>query len=142
MRTGAPSRWPAHCRVFARMKQHRKPLLLAEVAALGCIAEQTAGRVLRELRECGLVHISKWKRSLDVGGAPLAMWKIGQGQDAPKPEPLGHRACNLRYWHKRKARVVETHGEEVWARMRVCRNQGGADRIVSGGKTIYQRGAA
>lgn len=142
MKTGAPSRWPSHCRVYARMKDQRKSLLLAEVAGLSCIAEQTAGRVMRDLRECGLVHISKWKRSLDVGGQPLAMWKFGWGQDAQKPEPLGHKACNLRYWHKRKARVIQEHGEEVWARIRICRKQGGADKIVRSGQTVYERGPA
>jgi hypothetical protein len=135
--------FPSHCRIYRILASAAKPMLLAEITKLGCCDEHTAGRALNDLRSCGLVHICKWKRKGgDVGGAPLAMWQFGQAIDAPRPAALDLKACKRRHYHKRKDRIIQQFGDEVWNRIRVSRSQGGADKLVVDGKTVYQRGAA
>jgi hypothetical protein len=137
MRTGAPSRWPAHCRIYRVLREAKKPKTMTEVASLACVADQTAGRALKDLRALGLAHVADWQRSI---GYPAALWAFGFGVDTPRPDAEPVRAVRLRHYHKKKAEVIEQFGMEVWKRMRVSRNNGGADVISTmDDGVIYRR---
>lgn len=137
---GAPSRWPAHCRIYRVLRESKKQLVLLDIAKLACVADQTAGRALIELRSLGLAHIAKWRRTEgNTGGAPAAMWVYGYGVDAPKPTAYDEKTCKLRHYHKKKEKVIDRFGHDIWKRMRLSRREGGADVISKDGYVIYRR---
>lgn len=54
--------------------------------------------VVKKLHTERLIHIDSWKRSYGTKGAMGPRWKLGPGEDAPKPKN-DRAADNRRYWH-------------------------------------------
>lgn len=137
MRTGAPSRWPGHCRIYAVLKASRKPLSVAEIAGSVYLAEQSVSRILKDLRSMGLCHVKSRRRST---GWSLALWSYGYGIDAPPLEPIPQSTHRLAHYHRRKERIIEQFGIDIWKRINRSRTLGGAELLVVDGKRIYERG--
>lgn len=100
-------------------------------------SESTIRLLVRLMRAAGVVHVSRWISSLDRGGHPSMVVAFGPGKDARKPKPLT-RAENWMRWATKKRKQF---GAEAANRMINSRQNGGADRVVLDGKTVYVRGA-
>lgn len=100
--------------------------------ALG-MHETYASRLARNMRKEGLVHVDRW---ILRTGQHIPVYAIGAGKDAPYPKPK----TKLQIQRDRKRRLEAQYGFEIANRIRATRREGGAERIVIDGKTVYQRG--
>ena len=139
---GAPSRWPSHCRIYRLLRDSATPLDVQSIAAQAFCAIHTAHHAITDLRAMGLIHIRSWRRTVGGnGGHPAALWAFGYGKDKPKPKAFTMPECRIRHYHKRKNEIIDKHGLAVWRRVNRSRLEGGADKIVIDGQTVFQRKA-
>lgn len=110
---------------------NRTALEMAEIT--GATTSWTR-KVLESLRRQGFSHVAEWER--DGAHPPIAVYAPGRGVDAPRPKPLTQKQSNRRRWN----RLVERFGEEAARRIITPRSQGGPERIVQDGKTVWVRG--
>jgi hypothetical protein len=97
-------------------------------------------RVLKDLRACGLVHVSSWRRQPDgQRGYPAKLWRFGHGVDAPMPKAKDMARSVRESYHRTRKRSIEQFGIEVTRKIFVSRKRGGIDRLVIDGKTVYER---
>lgn len=61
---------------------------------------------IEQLRSHGLAHIESWERA--DKGPPVAMYIIGEGDDAPKPRKAANRVKCKRWREKKAAFVAQT----------------------------------
>lgn len=58
-------------------------LTIAELSAELCMGRESGERVIKALREAGLVHIGSWHKP--PMGTTVAEWRYGQGNDVRRP---------------------------------------------------------
>lgn len=136
---GAPTRFPAHCRMYAILRDIRRPVEMKELAILACLSTHHAWTVSKDLHECGLIHVAGWREVTVGGGHPAKLYVFGFGKDVPKPARKDSKAIRRASYRKRKRAVVQAHGYETWKRIKTSRALGGSDKIVVDGKIIFQR---
>jgi hypothetical protein len=96
-------------------------------------------RSLRVLQQCGLIHISGWRKVGSGGGHPAKLWAFGHGNDAPKPPSVDAQKCRRESRNRRLQFITKQYGKDIAKRIFTSRGNGGADRVVIDGITIYQR---
>ncbi|RZJ12192.1 MAG: hypothetical protein EOP39_04340 [Rubrivivax sp.] len=64
----------------------KTPATIAQVVEAHCIAENTAGFVLRKMHAVRLIHIGAWRQREARSKGFAAVWHFGAGVDAPYPE--------------------------------------------------------
>lgn len=110
---------------------HRTAIEMAEIIGT---STSWARKVMRSLHAQGYVHIAAWER--EGAHPPVAVYGPGRGEDAKKPKKLTHAEANAR----RRRRLDEQYGEEAAKRILTPRSQGGPERIVQDGRTVWARG--
>lgn len=138
---GAPTRFPAHCRMYAVMRAIRRPVEIKELPELACVSAHHAWVVAKDLHECGLIHIAGWREVAIGGGHPAKLYAFGFGEDVPKPARKDSKAIRRNSYYRRKKAIIQSYGYETWKRIKASRALGGSDKIVLGGKIIFQRAA-
>lgn len=140
MKTGRPISYGTECAAYAYLRDHG-PSESTHIADGIFRTWKTTCAALNILHECGLIHIKTWRPVTTGGGFPAKVWAFGYGEDAQRPKARDAKEIRRNCWHKRKADVTQKYGIEVARKIFKSRNQGGADRIVIDGRTVYQRGA-
>ena len=138
VRTGRPSKFPSHCRIYAYLKDHG----MAESTHIADGAHVSLDRtwaILRELRDCGLIHISGWRPVTIGGGYPAALWKFGYAEDAPRPPAEDKGVIRRRSQRKRYNELKKRYGSRITRKIVCSKSNGGADVVVVDGKIIYRR---
>lgn len=136
---GAPTRFPAHCRMYAVLRDVGRPVEMKELAILACLSTHHAWTVSKDLHDCGLIHVAGWREVTVGGGHPAKLYAFGFGKDVPKPVRKDMKAIRRASYYKRKLILIKEHGYETWKRIKSSRAMGGSDRIVVDGKVIFQR---
>lgn len=77
-----------------------------ELEIITGMSRRTTLSYLIHLQETGRMHISGWTREGIGQFYPVAIYKTGQGIDAPKPPPLDETEKQKRAWAKLKADPV------------------------------------
>lgn len=93
-----------------------------------------ARKILRSLHTQGFAHISGWDR--DGSRPPVAIYAPGRGEDTPRPRKRTMREANA----ARKRKLADRYGEGIAKRILTPRKDGGPERIVVDGRTVWQRG--
>lgn len=128
---------PAAMRMLERL-QYVGPATRWTMAKECHIDQYHAANIVRlMIRLGGLLHISGWSRPESGHGSYAPIYSIGPGANKPKPKQL---TATVKSRNRRNS-LIERFGDSLIAE-RICRSRrnGGADRIVIDGKTIYQRG--
>lgn len=128
---------PGLCRIYRRLLTVG-PSTAYELAEACFVVRRHAQWSLNRLHEVGLAHIVSWRKQFGTGarGRPYsAVWVYGPGKHAERPAPESPASTQRR----RAQRLVSHHGVEIASRILYSRKNGGADRIVQDGVTIYQR---
>lgn len=81
------------------------------------------------------VHITRWLRNYEVGGAFSRLYALGAGRNATRPNALGNKKCNQRY----RSRLARDFGRAMATRMLKSSAKGGIDQLVLDGKTVWER---
>lgn len=96
-------------RVVAVLTKARRPLDYQEISERAFVAVSTLVRMMRQLRELGLVRVAKWDRNLRTSGAYTPLFSLARGKkDEPKPKaiPVTERT---RAWKKRNRYAQERY---------------------------------
>jgi hypothetical protein len=142
---GRPDFWhsPTVRRALRTLEQ-RAPCSVLELSQAAHISRDWAGQIVRRLKREGCVYVAAWRRyagpQIDGhhGGGDTPLYRIGDAPDAPRPPRTpAADAC-----HRYRARLKETYGTAIATKRIKSRRQGGADRLVVDGQTIYQRRAS
>lgn len=136
---GAPTRFTAHCRMYAAIRDIGRPVEIKELSVITHLSQPYAWLVARELHRCGLIHVAGWRAVTIGGGYPAKLWAFGYGVDVPKPAAKDVAESRRKSYHKRKKDITNAYGYDVWKRIEISRARGGSDRIVVDGRIIYQR---
>lgn len=139
MRTGRPMTCGSECAVFRYLRDHG-PAESTVIADAIHRAWKPTLAALNTLHACGLIHVAAWRPVTVGGGWPAKVWAFGYGEDAPRPPARDAKAIRRESWHRRRAHLAEQYGDEVARKIYRSRNNGGADRIVIDGRTVYERG--
>jgi hypothetical protein len=94
---------------------------------------------LRNLHECGLIHIAAWRSVTIGGGHPAKVWAFGPGKDTPKPPIKDVRKVRNASRKRRRQAVIDQYGKDIAKRIFCSRANGGSDKIVLDGRVIYER---
>lgn len=108
------SRKAAQEKIKIILKACAKPRTRQELEILLGVNKRTASSYVRFLRATGQLHVSGWTREGIGMFYPMAQYKAGAGQDAPKPPRLSSHERQVRAWAKLKADPVryEKHRAE------------------------------
>jgi hypothetical protein len=115
------------------------PATCLELAEHCFVVPRHAQYCVTQLAELGLVHIGGWRRQFGAGARfrrPLAVWHFGYGKTACRVVDNSAKSARDR----RVKRLREEFGDEIASRILASRSNGGADRIVVDGRTLYERG--
>lgn len=83
-----------------------EPISIEDLAiATGC-GIGSVRMMLKQARTLGLVHVAYWSPVGQRGGAPTAMWCLGQRHDAPRPKPKSRREIHAQCWARRRGRLA------------------------------------
>lgn len=122
-------------RICAFLRKAKKATVV-EIAQACFVSEKHVRRAMLSFREIGLAHKAEHIRRTGMGGTQIIVWAYGCAPDAPKlprePSTVVRR--------RRVDRLRTTYGNRVATKILQCRKDGGADKIVINGETIYQRG--
>lgn len=123
-------------RVLAWIDGH--PLSTASEIAAAChIVVRHAQRLLRHGHTAGWLHYPAWRKDTGPGGhLPARLWRLGPGQDAPRPE----RDSAITVRRRRKARLVDQFGRGLAHKILISRRSGGAAVLHLEGELVYRRG--
>ena len=80
-----------------------------------------------------MVYVKGWV--FEVGNHPAKVFALGNKKDVPKPAKQKKSVCEKRFRENLKAR----YGTNIACKMLRSRNNGGPDRIIVDGVTIYER---
>lgn len=78
------------CREAVLTLTKERPATASELAARSGLAVTTCWRWTNRLHDMGLIHVSEWNRA-NKGGAYVATFACGPGEDAKKPAARNHR---------------------------------------------------
>ncbi|MCU7372834.1 hypothetical protein PEC18_18715 [Paucibacter sp. O1-1] len=81
-----------------------EPITVADLADVtGCNAG-TIRLMLRHAKKIGFARISDWVPPASLGGHPAAMWRLGHGDNAPRPAAKTRAEIYAQNWQRRKGR--------------------------------------
>ena len=104
---------------------------IREVALAAHTADRHASRILRYLRNQGVIHIASWRRGRC--GPPTALYRWGAGTDAVRPEPLKAALKCKSYRESQRKKFGEKYGLVHAAQKQHIPGR----RIVVDGQVIY-----
>ena len=141
MAIGRPYSFGTECAVLETLKRSSTPLESIYIADKACRAWKSTVHALRNLHECGLIHIAGWRPVTIGGGHPAKLWAYGHAPDVQKPHPKDEKECRRASWHRRRSEIVKLYGKRVALKIFKSRNNGGADVVHVDGRVIYRRRA-
>lgn len=112
------------------------PATKRQIAVDTGLSEVTVHNVLTDLRLAKVAHIGRWISSEGFGGSHTAVFELGPEKDARRRKGMSKGELWIRWATRKRAEF----GHEMAEKMIRSRNNGGADRIVSCGRVIYERG--
>lgn len=98
-----------------------------------CISRDHARHLLRLMHQAKEVHIVGWVRK--TRGPYTPIYRLGEGADIQKPDPLPASIKCAKYQNKLK----KTHGDNYPAVRRAQRTNIPGRQVVIGGKVVYQQ---
>lgn len=78
-------------------------ITVADLAAVTGCNRNWIYALLRHMRAIGFARVADYQRQ-NCGGRPTAMWELGSGPNAPRPQALPRDVVNARNWAARKGR--------------------------------------
>lgn len=91
--------------------------------------------IVRRLLAENFVHIVRWEQ---INSNILPVYAAGKGKNVARPKKLTAAQASA----KRRKRLIEEFGKEAAKSIIRSRKESGAEKIVFGGKTVYQRGGS
>lgn len=91
-----------------------------------------AAELLTWLKEEKVIHVDRWELH---GCTWRQIYVLGPGTNAKRPKALSHAVRSRR----RKRKIRELYGPEIAKKIIRSRRDGGADRVVINGITVYER---
>ena len=127
---------PNQRRALQLLEAHPSGLSNIELTGLlGSPDRDRIRKMMLVLKERKLVHVARWvKDDTPFNRHVYPVWALGNHSDAARPKAIGSIQASRAY----KARKKELVGEDIWRAVERAREHG-ADRVVAGGKVVWER---
>lgn len=111
------------------------PCTIKTLCADCAVSDSGARPLLRQMARAGAIHLSAYLPTTGIGGMHTKLYSLGPGRAAKRPAPRGKKVL----YQEWRARKIAKYGPDIAGTMLRSRNNGGAERIVIDGRTVYQR---
>lgn len=115
------------------MRDEGREMTRHDVCDLLHQARDSHNRYIRDLYQAGQIHICRWQIKPEC--PPIAVYKWGANQDAPRPAVKSRREIGAENVRRRQSKI----GKQAWSAIRAARYSG-ASVLVVAGMTVWRKG--